>query len=875
MTEVEVTLLNVGGINNTPLEYYAGMNEEQSYVMDALLKAAIKKNVTGQQEGMGDFQKKLFDNWKELLATTNDNSRNFIKPTELGTKIYNKIKGLDDGITLDENHTLIKILDDDLVVMPDITTRFRSSILGLSIFDKEKISLIMNRITDGTHDIRQIVEDYYDKYVLDSNQFSNKVSERHWKEEAIIDKTDNLKKVYYRLGVLFDIYAHIATLYDGYNALEHKQKELFKRFKDSYEAISTKLMADKKTALEQFLSRQGENKVVLLNECVSGTPEVDPHSYTKEKQDLVEGANGKKYSAICCLGKDIAFDSTDTDKAPEILKIINEIGGIFAEGAVAKVTVGGKAVYFVVIHCSSWTKDEETTGLERANSIKKLLDDLKGSEDLKNDKIIIGIDTNTGHIQNLGNATNAPDSSGDPATNDTQQNWRIIAPEVVNENDEVKDGVSSNEYFTVNQTRSFFQSQIGKAGVIDKKTKDLIIGLNIDEFKDMQILEYGEVGWTERKQDSKAPNDKNPFDHYAVRVKIRVGEAPAAVEPVASAAAEPVAPPPAKQSTEPKLASEIAQSGGDLTFSKLGNDYDNLWVNTSITSNGSCFFDSLTLAYNLGLNGASKTTVSSMREFIADNYGKEVYDGIQSSASAEEHLTDFANTANFDEFKTKLKTSNDFWAEDSTIGLAQNLYNIKVYLVDSSGAVKCGPSTNEHKPYVCRVCGIKQNEHLKIMMNTYSPQDEQSLRDKIKDSFHKHIFQKNKNDGDSGNLQTLTDEETTKINIDVDDTDLSELINLYKDKIVHSGNDTLNLESLFVQDTSGDSSSAITLDNFVLMKYNGSHYQLIHQSESVPTSTPYGKVIFTTANEIPSTLKEKISHACTDTVSKEKFGFTS
>ena len=58
--------------------------------------------------------------------------------------------------------------------------------------------------------------------------------------------------------------------------------------------------------------------------------------------------------------------------------------------------------------------------------------------------------------------------------------------------DEVKDGVSSDSYFTVNQTRSFFQSQIGKAGVIDKKTKDLIIGLNIDEFKEIKILEYDE-----------------------------------------------------------------------------------------------------------------------------------------------------------------------------------------------------------------------------------------------------------------------------------------------------------------------------------------------------------------------------------------------
>ena len=133
MTEVEVTLLNVGGINNTPLEYYAGMNKEQSDVMDALLKAAIKKNDTESQGGtvkmienpdssyfandgkeiMRDFQKKLFYKWKELLATTNDNSQPSIEPTELGTKIYNKIKELD-GITLDDIYTLKEILDGDL-----------------------------------------------------------------------------------------------------------------------------------------------------------------------------------------------------------------------------------------------------------------------------------------------------------------------------------------------------------------------------------------------------------------------------------------------------------------------------------------------------------------------------------------------------------------------------------------------------------------------------------------------------------------------------------------------------------------------------------------------------------------------------------------
>ena len=98
-----------------------------------------------------------------------------------------------------------------------------------------------------------------------------------------------------------------------------------------------------------------------------------------------------------------------------------------AERAVAKVNIGGKAVYFVVIHCTKWKGDEGDNPLERANSIKKILDDLKGSADLKNEKIIIGIDTNTGHIQNLGNAKNIPAESGAPATNDTQQNWRIIA----------------------------------------------------------------------------------------------------------------------------------------------------------------------------------------------------------------------------------------------------------------------------------------------------------------------------------------------------------------------------------------------------------------------------------------------------------------
>ena len=290
----------------------------------------------------------------------------------------------------------------------------------------------------------------------------------------------------------------------------------------SLEEVSIeKLMATKKTALEKFLSRKGENKVVLLNECVSGTPEVDPYSYAKEKQDLVEGANGK-YSAICCLGKNIALDSTDTDKVSTILEIIdrNNTELFVAERAVAKINVIGAPVYFVVIHCTEWKGDEGDNPLERANSIKKILDDLKGSADLKNEKIIIGIDTNTGHIQNLGNATNAPEESAPQKPNDTQQNWRILAPEVVNENDEVKNGVSSDSYFTVNLFES--QSQTGDTIVTDKKTKDLIIGLNIDEFKKMQILEYGEERWTTRGPDSKAPTSKNPFEHFAVGVKIRV-----------------------------------------------------------------------------------------------------------------------------------------------------------------------------------------------------------------------------------------------------------------------------------------------------------------------------------------------------------------
>jgi hypothetical protein len=523
MTEVEVTLLNVGGINNSPLEYYSGMSDAQINAMDALLVAAINSKISelpitdppfnkeyfavnpGNAQ-MVEYQTKLYDEWKALLMPNDVLGVKGLFKTSLDDAIFNK---------------------HPLNTMPEITSRFRASISGLDIFDNARFIALMGEITkEGSEDLTKIVTEYYNKYVLIDTRvpphpFMKDVEGRHWNDEPINveDKTEELKQYYFRLGVLFDIYAHIATLFYGYYALtdKHVVNELVKQ----YGGISQKILTNKTAAIKLLLSTDGTNKVVLLNECYTGTTSVDPHSYATHPSTLHAKTYGKKYSAVCCLGNNVSLDFDNTCK--QIKKIIETVtlkkGGktVAAEGAVGMVKVGETNLYFVSIHCNSWMDDETPKkSHDRANLIKKLLDELH--KKLSKEKIIIGIDTNTGHIQNSELQT-----GGNPALDTSNDNpWRILAPEQVNEN-KVLNGTSSEKYYTVNQRRSFFQSQLGKAGVLDKKTKDLILGLNINEFKDLEILEYTDTSWVTLSDNSHAPNLENPFDHYAVRVKIRVG----------------------------------------------------------------------------------------------------------------------------------------------------------------------------------------------------------------------------------------------------------------------------------------------------------------------------------------------------------------
>jgi hypothetical protein len=553
MTEIEVTLLNVGGINNTPLEYYAGMTDSQSNTMNSLLANAIKnvlpeneaakqlsKSTTptpdfytrkGEGEGKGEG-KELMEAYQKAVYEL---FKKFIQPI-LNTKSI-------PPSSIPPN-------------MPAIESRFRASISSEGIFNVENFqpiveSLVQEKDNGGSSlkflDSNPEIFLTFLTTILDNISNDYQVEDRHWEAEtkyldAAFRKTDSssatpdsssappgysfAKRDYFRIGYLFDQFAHLITLYKGIISISDTRP--LTQLAKSYKGLSKKIMDDKQTALNTFLSPSNiGNKVVLLNECSTKDEAVNPYNKTGKSNRRHMEEKGGKYSAICCLGESVTLSYED--KCGQIKNILNttqfsEEGkdtSIAAESAVGLVTVNETKIYFVAIHCNSWMTDENATHRrERAVGIKNVLTKLK--TDLPETKIIIGIDTNTGHIQNS-------ESQGNEEKDKTiSPVWRILAPEQVNEKPEVTNGESSVNYYTVNQSRSFFQSQIGKAGIKDKKTKDLILGLNIDKFKDLEILKF-ENDWKvvenmERKDT--APNVTNPFDHYAVRVKIRIGEAP-------------------------------------------------------------------------------------------------------------------------------------------------------------------------------------------------------------------------------------------------------------------------------------------------------------------------------------------------------------
>lgn len=531
MTEVEVTLLNVGGINNTPLEYYAGMTDPQSNTMNSLLANAIK-NVLPENEAAKQLSKSATPDFYT------GEGKGIMEAYQKA--VYELFKAFIQPI-LDTQ----RIPDSSIPPnMPAIESRFRASISSEGIFDKSNFKRIVDKLiklkdSSSFKDLDKKPE-IFNEFLTEilENIIEVKVNQRHWTaeteylKEAFNEESDVSSKRthYFKIGYLFDQFAHLITLYEGMRNLLGTETEPLTQLANSYDELSEKIMTAKKNALEKFLSPGGDiNKVVLLNEChtsaesvnvvlFSGADEVDKHE------------EGKKYSAICDVNKTNGLEFDDTCK--KILEIL--FGTTFTEGkdtsktiaaevAVGVVTINENKIYFVCIHCNSWLNDEkDDVKLQRAQGIEKVLNELNSSPEIQGKKIIIGIDTNTAHIRNRGVLKGQRGGLANEIPKDT---WRILAPETVNENETVENGVSSEDYYTVNQTRSFFQSQIGKAGVTDKKTKDLIIGMNIEEFKEMEILEFNGEEWTKRGHDSHAPNEQNPFDHYAVRVKIRVGEA--------------------------------------------------------------------------------------------------------------------------------------------------------------------------------------------------------------------------------------------------------------------------------------------------------------------------------------------------------------
>ena len=487
-----VTLLNVGGDNNDPLEYFAGVPEDAKQVMNKIIEEAVGGDASSNLKArVIEYNKNLYTQWKSGLGEGENPFTNY-------------------GVTN------LSVIPEE---MPDIKSRFRSAIRQKTVFNKDTFPVIMKAISETTPpesrgnlpgEINDLITGHLDNNKDLFNKSVDKNLEKYMRDESeaikvlvnFSEQPDYSKikqKDFFRLGAIFEIYVHIVTLFEGYHTLQKVEKQKVQNFIDNYESISSNILALKQNSIVNLLN-QGNNNIVLLNECTTKADEVNPYKFAvkKNRNEPIE-----TYSAIC-VSSDLDLDDND-DFVAVISNYIrdNHIDWV-AEFAVSKITETD--LYFVCIHCNSFKNDEDDDDAkknERSNKIKQLIEELANFTTANGQKIILGIDTNTGTFQSS-----------------ELQTVKLLAPLEMNENGQVQNGVSSNQYFTVNKERSFYNPQISKAGELEKKTKDIILGIGFKETNNQpQILNYNGIDWeaVQPTENTMAPNMTNPFDHFAVR----------------------------------------------------------------------------------------------------------------------------------------------------------------------------------------------------------------------------------------------------------------------------------------------------------------------------------------------------------------------
>jgi hypothetical protein len=247
-------------------------------------------------------------------------------------------------------------------------------------------------------------------------------------------------------------------------------------------------------------------------------------------------------------------------------------------------------------------------------------------------------------------------------------------------------------------------------------------------------------------------------------------------------------------------------------------------INESILSDGSCFFDSLAVAFQ---HHRIDGTIADFRKIVKDNVTPDnfyLYKELYNNALIGEDYQMIRETRfiksldTYEDFKDFIMT-NKFWADMLAISIIEKLLKIKIILFDEdkydeendpNDAINCGGNTDKYTVVKCSICGVST-----------------TMSDKIK----------------AGNLP---------------DSEIIPLLNKHGIEI----NEKTDVRNEYNKLTTNDAhnfvevkiNSGIKPDSFVLMNYeNGNHYQLVYYKE---------KAIFKKLSELPKKARDTIVKKC-------------
>ena len=507
-----LALLNVGGINSVPSEYGLGLTpammqlnsdiktelekKDGGKTLQTLLDEAVRPP-TGWQEGEGEGE------WIEKFTICGSPAKDVIEGNPekgiegiktvipqgiLDTKITKLKTKLFSGSTKDvwENTTGEETSVEQIVMTVGNKNSDYSYKLDEKYFKGGKDG---SGKTDDLDVIKKVLPEDYKTEMIDLEEFKSYLKNNE-DTKLLIDKYFNVGLFAYTVFIAKLIYKIISKSKDKWWMTGSIHKD---------EAIGN-IKKNKKKQIEELIKKYD---IVCLNEV---------HDDLIDKKDIniIESNRSKDDTYSCIITKNTflfpIYKPTDKDKDLDAIS-----SALSSECVIAKF----EDIYIICHHAPSFKPGHR----EKFKTVLKEI-----SKQLSNEKVIYCVDSNSPFTTN-----------GDIQTFDGP--FTLSAPVNINENiNENKNGrtektypaagqdPTSNEYYTTYKERTYLQTQLDKAGLKDKSSKDFIItkGFTKVGFPLVSRTFGGLKGMIADKADyteNKIPDENYPFDHHVVSIE--------------------------------------------------------------------------------------------------------------------------------------------------------------------------------------------------------------------------------------------------------------------------------------------------------------------------------------------------------------------